>query len=317
MKNLIISYTIVVHDNPAQFGRLVTRLQNEGVVFFVHVDKKASIELFKNETAGYPNVYYTEQRWDVKWGDYSVLGAFIECLKEIRCKAPGSFIIHLSGQDYPVKSNRQIREFVEQHRQEVFMTYFSLPYSAWSGNGGLDRIYDWHFHLSGRDMVSIKPLTFTMQNMRALAKTLLRKPRLSLSLLHRFFIIRSYPLDYKVHYGGEFWMSMPEEVATRVLDLMEQRPEIEKFYKYCRHPDETLLQTIILNQGDLRIRVQNNCLKYIDWSGKRGQLPLTFTMEEKNDLHQAVKDSSRLFARKFDTRTDESVLDYIDRLIAE
>lgn len=317
MQHLIISYTVVVHDNPQQFGRLIAKLQGEGVAFFVHVDRKANIESFKTQTAGYPNVHYTAQRWDVKWGDYSVLGAFVEYLKEVRCKAPGSFIIHLSGQDYPVKSNHQIREFVEQHRQDIFMTYFSLPHPAWSGNGGLDRIYDWHFHLSERDMVSVKPLAFTKQNMRAFAKTLLRKPALFRTLLCRFLTARSYPLDYKVHYGGEFWMSMPEEVATRVLDLMQQRPDIERFYKYCRHPDETLLQTIILNQDDLRIRVKNNCLKYIDWSGKRGQLPLTFTMEEDGELCRAAEDPDLLFARKFDTRMDESVLDYIDRLTVE
>lgn len=311
-----ISYAIVAHNNPEQLGRLIDKLQSPDVSFFVHIDSKADIDSFKHQTSTHKNIFFIEKRWDVKWGDYSVVGAYIECLRVICEKTPGSFILHLSGQDYPVKSNEYIKEFISDHKNSIFLKHFELPLQSWKGNGGLDRVFSWHYHLGGRNVISFKPMDITHNNIRNIAWLLLGKPVLFPKLAVRFFCKRKYPLPYTTHYGGEFWMSMSQKTAGKILDTMKRNSRIEQYYRHCGNPDEIMLQTLILNQNDLRSNVENNCLKYIDWSGRRGQSPLTFTMEDRAEIQQAIENPSLLFARKFDINADSSILDYIDNVLA-
>lgn len=312
---MIISYAILVHSNPKQMGRLIDKLQAPDSMFFVHIDKKTDILPFKEQVAYYSNVIFTDKRWNVKWGDYSVLGAYIECLKEIKSKAPQSFVIHLSGQDYPLKNTQYIRSFVEQNSDRIFMSYFVLPNENWWGNGGLDRIFNYYYNFGNRRYASIKPLSLSLDNFKNISKTIVFRPLAIFSVISRFFLKRTYPLSYKNHFGGEFWISMPSNVSDWIIDMLADNPKIEQFYRLCEIPDEIMFHTLILNQKELVTTVENNCIKYINWSGKRGQLPLTLTIEEKREIEQVVfHEPSKLFARKFDTTIDCSILDYIDSI---
>lgn len=312
-----ISYVIITHSNPIQLRRLIDRLQAPGVVFFVHVDKKAKIEPFLSETASCDNVVFVENRLDVRWGDYSVVEAYLECLKVIRREAPGSFVFHLSGQDYPIKSNARIREFVDSHASDIFVKHHTLPTKDWVGNGGMDRVNLYFYHIRKRQYVSIVPRKLNGHNIRSILKTI-RRPSVLLQLIANMFRKRSYPLEVAKHYGGEFWISMPEAAASRILDFMQRNPEVEKYYKLCGHPDEIMLHTLICNADYLQeFTIVNSTLKYIEWRDKRGaSLPLTLIWEDKDDVDIALTNPQQLFARKFDSAVDDKIIGYIDEIIS-
>lgn len=310
-----ISYAIVVHNNVPQFERLINKLQADNVAFFVHVDAKSDIEPFKNATQQYNNVHYTTRRCKVHWGGYSVLEAYILCLKLIRDVAPGSFVLHLSGADYPLKSNQQIADFVAKNHDRIFIKHFKIPFEGWAPEKGASRVYYWFFTMGQRQPVLLKPLGFTWQNIRQLVYILYRHTGSFPKIFLCFFRKRRYPLKVESIYGGEFWMSMPESVSSSLLDFLDNNSKVIKYYGNCQSPDETLFQTVLLNNTEFKDRVTNNCLKLIEWEGGKNGSPITLTMSNKEQIAQAIKEPSKLFARKFDPAVDSAVFDYIDQQI--
>lgn len=310
-----ISYALVVHNNVPQFERLINKLQASDVAFFVHVDAKTDIKPFENATQHYNNVHYVEDRCSVRWGDYSVLEAYLLCLRLIREMAPNSFVLHISGSDYPLKSNRQIADFIDQNADRIFIKHFKLPYDGWAPEQGMSRTHYWAFNLDQKQQVLLKPLDFTWSNVRQLAYILYRHTGSFAKMFFCFFTKRRYPFDVESLYGGEFWMSMPESVSSSVLNFLDRNPKVVKYYSHCQSPDETLLQTVLLNNAEFKDHIENNCLKLIEWEGGKNGSPITFTMEQKEQITKAINEPSKLFARKFDPSTDSAVLDYIDSLI--
>jgi hypothetical protein len=75
-------------------------------------------------------------------------------------------------------------------------------------------------------------------------------------------------------------------------------------------PDELFFQTIIMN-SQLRDTVENDDLRYLDWS--REPAPAVFTAADLPSLLE----SRQLFARKFDETVDFEVLDALDRHLTQ
>jgi len=47
MKNKIIAYLIQAHNNEKHLSEMISSLNNKEVSFFIHIDKKSNIEIFK------------------------------------------------------------------------------------------------------------------------------------------------------------------------------------------------------------------------------------------------------------------------------
>lgn len=63
-----IAYLIAAHTDPIQLGRLIRALEiPECTHFFVHIDAKKDLEVFKKEIPS-PCVTYCKSRFNVSWG---------------------------------------------------------------------------------------------------------------------------------------------------------------------------------------------------------------------------------------------------------
>ena len=52
----------------------------------------------------------------------------------------------LTGQDFPVKNNEEIKTRLDRHPGWSFLSYFPVPDNEeWLPDGGLDRIDRWYF----------------------------------------------------------------------------------------------------------------------------------------------------------------------------
>lgn len=76
-----INYIILTHKNPIQLERLISKLEDKDVTFFVHIDAKANIESFKYLEKD--NVIFLENRVDVIWGDFSIVQATLNAMKSV------------------------------------------------------------------------------------------------------------------------------------------------------------------------------------------------------------------------------------------
>ncbi|XP_062570789.1 beta-1,3-galactosyl-O-glycosyl-glycoprotein beta-1,6-N-acetylglucosaminyltransferase-like [Saccostrea cucullata] len=106
-----IAYSILVYDKPEQFEILLRAIYRPQNFYCIHVDSKASLELFdefKCAIKCFPNVFLASQRIPVEWGKMSVLTPELVCLKDLLQFSRWKYFINLTGQEFPLRTNYEI-----------------------------------------------------------------------------------------------------------------------------------------------------------------------------------------------------------------
>lgn len=280
-----IAYIILAHKLPEQLVRLVKRLNTHDTSFFIHINKDtdhATYEKMVRPLHDWANIHFLERR-TVKWGTFSQVQAALDGVQAALALNPGfDYAIFLSGQDYPIKSNEYIREFLEKSNGKSYLEYFSLPNAIWRReNGGMDRIDYWHLHFGGRPRKTFR--RFDPPYRRFLAT-------------HKIF-------------GGSAWWCLSRDCAEYMNKYLSRNGYFVKFWKYTRIPDELFFQTALLN-SNFKDQIVNDNLHYIVW--------VTTPHPEilRRQDYEKLISSDKLFARKFDITVDSEILDMIDRTIS-
>jgi Core-2/I-Branching enzyme len=275
-----IAYIISAYKYPHQLVRLVRALHTDNTAFFVHVDKKSGTDVYEKSVRGVrdlPRVVFLE-RHTCHWGGFGHVRATLKGIDEIfQHSMEIDYVFLLTGQDYPIKSNKAIEEFLLASDGQSYLGYSSLPSPRWSPRGGLDRIERWHLRAYGFHVALPRP--------------------------------RRFPEGLRPFGGGAYWC-LSGAAVRHVHEFVKKRPDYVKFFRHVDIPDELFFHTIILNSAH-RERVVNDNLRYIDWT--KGPSPAILTTADFDELVR----SSKLFARKFDTTVDAEVLDMIDERILE
>src|SRR5689334_9944759 len=114
MANPKFVYFILCHQMAEQVIRLINRLRDTESFFVVHVDKRASANVYKalaDFSANTPNIYLCK-RYRCYWGSFGIVQATLSCIKKaLKLNLPFDYAILLSGQDYPIKTSAYIRRF--------------------------------------------------------------------------------------------------------------------------------------------------------------------------------------------------------------
>ncbi len=312
---MYINYILLVHKNPVQVNRLITKLNDENVNFYIHVDKNVNIDFFKKHITG-ENIYFVpdNKRKFGLWGDIGLIEATIETLNLIKANNKG-FCILLSGQDYPLVSKQKISHFLLQNLNTVFMHIFPLPDKGYGKYGGMDRIwfYKLQFSKERSDLIQLIPLyykgAFSKKNILNFIRTF---KKFHIKTLKFFLKNRPLPGNLKPYSGGQWW-AIPINIVHDILEFLKSNPKYIKQHKYTLAPDEIFFQTIIkqLEKSNPNLKTQVS-ITYVNWLRKNTPLPVTFTNNpyDQNELREQSK--TKLFARKFDMETDEAILDWID-----
>lgn len=274
-----VGYIITAHTLPDHLVRLVRRLDSENARFFIHLDLSASDEVVERAQSGLaelPNVRFLARR-RCSWASFSLVDAALDGVKAL-LEAPEEigYGVLLTGQDYPLKTAAEIERALEQAGGRSFMGYWP------SAGRYLDRVrrWNWHGKLRGRR---------------------LRLP----NRLIPFSVRRPLPPGLEPFTGSAHWC-LSRACLEHVRDLESTSPGTIKFFHHAAVPDETFFQTVLLN-SPLAGTIENDDLRYIDWSGG-GTAPRVLT---SRDLDRLLE-SPDLFARKFDPRVDSDVLDALD-----
>jgi len=276
-----LAYLIRAHTAPEQLARLVDRLDEGQARFYVHVNRLTDDEVFgemRSRLAGRENVTWLP-RVACYWGGFSLLQATLVGIDAIL--ASGDLPDHavlLSGQDYPLRPPSEIEEHLVARRGRNLLHHFALPAAEWAGEGGgLNRLRYPHFE-------------------RVRYKTrLLRVP-----------LPRRVPRGLRPHGGMALW-ALTGETLAELMRFLDERPEVLRFFRHTKMPDETFFQTVLLSSR-LAETVDNELLHYLDWSSGSAH-PATLTAADLPKLRA----SEKLFARKFDASVDSEILDLLDR----
>lgn len=263
-------------DMPQLFGLLDAF--DENFVYYIHIDKKSNIPQEQMDALhGRKNVIYLSRRYKISWGGLSHLLAILDLLRVASEQGDISFFHLITGQDYPIKSNKRILSFLGENSDRIFMEYNALPYAKWF-EGGFERLdlynlNDWFY---GREGIGRS----IIMGFKALQK--------------RFGVKRKYPASFpKQLYGGSTYWSLSKEAVDYVLAYIDDNPEYLRRFKWTFCAEEVFFQTIIMN-SHLAEKVINDPLRFIVWEERNGSYPANL---DESDFER-MKESPALFARK-------------------
>jgi hypothetical protein len=278
-----IAFLILMHKNPEQTIRLIERLDSPTSSFIVHVDRRASMEVFQPiaEWAADRDRVCCTRRYPCRWGQFGIVAATFECIRTALTLSDAfDYAILLSGQDYPIKPLSTIFAFLDAQRGKQFIETFPLDQdNRWSAATGafqaMNRIAWYHLAFRGRRLhVPIR---------------------------------RQLPAGLKP-YGGSQWWGLTRDCLVDLHDFLNRNPRVLRYFKNVFIPDECFFQTLVSNSR-FGGEVVADDLHYTDWTRPNPWPPRILDASD----FERICSSKKLFARKFDDARGSEVLDLIDR----
>lgn len=280
-----IAYIILAHKYPEQITRLVQRLADADTSFFIHIDWKAG-KLISEELVAQlrntPNVHFVK-RHSCRWGRFSIVDATIEGISQLlNSGVDFDYAMLLSGQDYLIKPNSYIKDFLQQNYGQEFIEYFALAaQNKWTDCGGmyqaLNRVQYWHLRFRSKHLyLKIK---------------------------------RKFPANYQP-YGGSQWWCLSKDCLSYINSVVRDNSQFVHYFRHVFIPDECFFQTIISNSR-FKECIFNDDLRYADWENANPFPPAILD----ESYFDKLKDSPKLFARKFDISRNVEILNLIDEKI--
>ena len=266
-----IAYFILVHRFPKQFKRLFEAIYDKENYYLIHLDKKSgedTNEEVRTFLAGYPNAYLLE-RSNVVWGGYSMVQAELNGMKHLlSIGANWDFFINLSGQDFPLRSQDEIRKFLSNHKDSSFI---KIAKQSTERPDTMNRVENYFTETS--DSLS--------------------------DAIHK----RPYMKGVTAYIGGQ-WMILNRACCEFICNSTEVK-KFEDYYANTLIADEAFFQTVLMNSSFAGTLI-NNDKRAIIWvpDGIIKLRPKTFTMADLAFL-LATDD---LFARKFDDEVDVAII---------
>lgn len=271
----MIGYFILLHRFPDQFKRMFRAIYAPGNSYVIHVDKGSGAE-FAADIAEFLKPYHGVAIIESKkalWGGYSLVDAELRGMaKLLAMSSSWTHYINLSGQDFPLKSQAYIRDFLRANPRRQY--------------------------IRALDQRAIRP------------DTLNRVSHMFVEALGRMFrtpVPRPF-LKGATPFIGTQW----KVVTRSFCQFAVHHPSADRFKTFYRRsfiPDEAFFQTLMMNspnQGE----VMNDDLRTIDWvpDGEIKLRPRTFVTADALRLTL----SPDLFARKFDMNEDAMIFDLIE-----
>jgi hypothetical protein len=289
------AYVIIAHEQPNHLRRLCEALDAPGARCFVHFDASSG------PCPPLPaNAEAVPDPLRVSHGGFSQTLAVVKTLR-LAFSHGFDVVLVLSGRDYPIKPDRELRAFLDEHAGLNCINFYPLVPGA--------GFYD---HVSQRYFVDERMAL--PKGLQPIAVNLERAGRV---LLPR----RRFPLG-RTPYRGSAYFVLTRQGASYVLDFLET-PEGKQYLQFFRRTwgsDEMLFQSILLNSPiadtcrfyrrdrDRGLKIDNQAfLHYIDWDPARENPALL----DDRDLTR-ILESEFFFARKFDEVRSRSLLDELD-----
>lgn len=279
-----IAYLILAYKNIEQIYTLIDTLDHQNSFIFVHIDKKCKVKIAE-EYFEKKNVVFLSQRMNVAWGGYSTVEVTLLLMElALNYEIQPDYYILLSGQCFPIKSNKMIFNFFAKNSGKIFMDYHKMPDSS-QINGGMHKI-EFYWYLDQLKFLNRYLRKYTHKTIHGISKWLNFK--------------RKYLPGFDPYFGSQWW-ALPAAVVKYVLKFVDQNKSFVNFYKYTFAPDEMFFHTIICNSGFKR-DIKNKLFRYLDWNTNGP--PRILSMNDFDDL----KKSPQLFARKFDISQEKEII---------
>lgn len=272
----MIAYFILVHRLPEQFKRMFRSIYVPNNHYLIHIDRSSGSALQADIAAflePYQNAEILESRPAV-WGGYSLVDAELRGMAQLlKMNAGWTHYINLSGQDFPLKTQLYIADFLRANIGKQFIRFV---------NQRLER-----------------------------PETMNRISHIFLEAFGRIFRtgIPHRGMAGVTPYIGTQWKVVTRAFCEYACHNVDAQP-FRKFFRRSLIADEGFFQTVMMNSGQ-HGTVVNDDMRTIDWvpDGDIKLRPRTFGKSDAMRLSL----SADFFARKFDANEDAAILDHLEK----
>jgi hypothetical protein len=268
-----IAYILLCHKDPEGIIAQALRLTAVGDCVAIHFDaraKPADYARIRDTLAANPQVTFARRRVKCGWGEWSLVAATLQAVRAAVAAFPrATHFYMLSGDCMPIKTAEHVRAMLEREEAD-FIESFDFHTSDWIKTGIKEERLIYRHWFNERQQ---KSLFYA-----------------SMNLQRRFGLTRKVPEDLNIRIGSQWWC-LRRRTVEAVLDFIDRRRDVVRFFRTTWIPDETFFQTIVhhlVPVDEIRSRTLT-FLMFTDYG-----MPVTF----HDDHHDLLLAQDFLFARK-------------------
>lgn len=275
-----IVYLLLTHRNERQIKRLVSRLRTGSNGFLLlHHDHSKGVSLpYQNSS----DIHVIRDYVPVTWGGETIALAMLRGIRWLEEeKFDFDWVIIISGQDYPIQPLHRIESFLTNTSHDAFITY--------------EPVYE-DLTLHRRSWQTECLYRYFYRSVRLFGRELRFK--------------RRHPYGKGVDcFIGTNWLNLSRRAVEHLWSRKEMTARLVRYLKGTFCPEETLFQTLLLNDSGLD--VANDDKRFILWQ-EHSPHPELLCLEHLN----AMVGGGAFFARKFDDAVCPEILDRLDEVTA-
>ena len=267
-----IAYILLCHRNAEAVIEQAELLVSGGDFVSIHFDGRASDEEFEKIRAATEASHkiVLAERVQCGWGEWSLVQATLNALDvAYTAFSRATHFYLLSGDCTPIKPSKFIRQYLDDRNDDMIECH-DFNSSGWIKTGITHERLDFRHWFNERNQTGLFYWSMDIQR--------------------RLGLRRQRPKDLSIRIGSQ-WFCLRRRTIKRILEKIEERPDIIKFFKTVWIPDETFFQTLVANvvpSHEIDCRTPT-FLMFSDY-GK----PVTFY----DDHYDLLKHQNALFARK-------------------
>lgn len=308
---MTVCYLIQTYKNPEQIYRLVRLIQRTSSDCFIVVSHNFdSCWLNTIDLQKFKNVKVIQNN-GVMMGSFSIIQGLFDAIDWLLSKKiKFDWLINITGQDYPTQPLYKIENFLQTTDYDGFIEYFDVhsQQNPWSRNIANTR-YLYNYKHSQRytlpwQRLMLKPIKHIINNCQPFVRLhysygISVGVKSCVKLFNNNFIC----------YGGSYFATISRKCVTYLHNFLKQNPCVLDYYKKTFIPEESLMQTVLVNSK--KFNLYNGNFRYMDFTNSRYGHPRILT---NKDFSVMTKENIH-FARKFDIKEDSGILDKLDQRI--
>jgi hypothetical protein len=302
-------YLLQTHRDPRQIARLVAtigRLSPGAAVVVAHDTTGCALD--PRTLRGPAEVHVLPVPGPIRRGYLSMLDPYLQGVDFLRRRGVEyDWLVYLSGQDYPVQPLAISEAMLAAAECDGFLRWWPAlgPGGPWQRRRQGHRRYFYRYRDAPVWSLPLLRLARALNGVQSLVHVhLVYGPRVGVRA-------RRTPFEGgRTCYAGWQWTTLRRACAEYVVESVARERGLVEHYRRTICPDESLVQTILVNAG--RFRLADDNLRYGDTSTSRDGRPRLLGVA---DL-ELITGGGYHFARKFDLDHDARVLDVLDERLA-
>ena len=268
-----IAFILLCHKDPKAIVAQARQLTAAGDCVAIHFDGRADsrdFTMIRDALADNPSVTFARRRVKCGWGEWSLVEATLEAVRAAADAFPrATHFYMISGDCMAIKSAEFAHEFLEAEDVD-YIESFDFFESDWIKTGMKEERLVYRHFLNERKH---KKLFYALMETQK-----------------RLGLRRAIPQDLQIMIGSQWWC-LRRRTIEWILEFIEKRPDVMRFFRTTWIPDETFFQTLV-NHLVPRTEIRTRTLTFLLFTDYG--MPVTFY----NDHYDMLLSQDYLFARK-------------------